>query len=84
MISSLVGKLSNFSSKNIRLKTQVTGSHLCNTGSFATFLPREPSSQRKFIYVFFYLEGYCEPMSKGELAGRFSPVGKHLAIGGNE
>jgi hypothetical protein len=83
MIPFLVGKLSNFSSKNIRLKTQVAESHLCNTGSFATFLPREPSSERKFNYVF-YLEGYCEPMSKGELAGHFSLVGKHLTIGGNE
>jgi hypothetical protein len=83
MIPSLAGKLFNFSSKNIRLKTQVTGSHVCNTGSFATFLPREPSLERKFNYVF-YLEGYCELMSNGKLVGHFSLVGKHLAIRGNE
>jgi hypothetical protein len=47
---------------------------LCNTGSFATFLPREQlASQGKFSY----LEGYCEPMSKGKLEF-FSLVGSYL------
>ncbi len=50
----------------------------CNVPSKGAIL-----TEKVHNYVF-YLEGYCEPMSKGELVGHFSLVGKHLAIGGNE
>ncbi len=56
----------------------------CNVPSKGAILTEKvqlcPLSRR----VLLYLEGYCEPMSKGELVGHFSLVGKHLAIGRNE
>jgi hypothetical protein len=75
MIPSLVRKLSNFTSKNTRLKfCNFSNRELCNTAwSFATFprsLPHRDSSCRRVLWT----------NAKGEVA-KFSLVGKHLGIG---
>ncbi len=62
-------KLSNFIFKN-GLKMQLTRN--CDTESFAPF-PRSLTGKVQLCH----LEGYCEPMSKGEVS-KFFLFGKHL------
>ncbi len=52
---------------------------MCNTGSFATF----PGSATGKVQSCHDLEGYCEPMSEGEV-GNFSLVGKHVTRRGSK
>jgi hypothetical protein len=63
MLPPLVGKLSNFTCENFRLKTPSSKELFEDIGSFATFSVRGISTGE--IQLCHDLEEYCEPMSWG-------------------